>query len=197
MSMQYVHHHQYPFNVFVFLSVLSSLATPAPSLPNILSFHLVANAKSLQSYPTLCNPTDSSPLGSPVLGILQARTLEWVAISFSNAWKWKVKVKSLSRVWPSATPWTAAFQAPLSMWFSRQECWSGVPLKEGYMLHLILPREQVLEIASFRLLRKCIPVELELFQTVELKDNACKEVCGLRIFSVCQFNYLFSKCFSS
>ena len=77
MSMQYVHHHQYPFNVFVFLSVLS-FATPAPSLPNILSFHLVASAKSLQSCPTLCNPIDSSPLGSLVPGILQARTLEWV-----------------------------------------------------------------------------------------------------------------------
>ena len=61
-------------------------------------------------------------------GILQARTLKWVAISFSNAWKWKVKGKSLSRVRPSATPWTAAFQAPPSMGFSRQEYWSGVPL---------------------------------------------------------------------
>ena len=68
-------------------------------------------AKSLQSCPTLCDPVDGSPPGSPVPGILQARTLEWVAIS-SNAWKWKVKGKSLSRVWPSATPWTAAFQAP-------------------------------------------------------------------------------------
>ena len=64
----------------------------------------------------------------PVPGILQARTLEWVAISFSNAWKWKVKVKSLSHVRPSATLWTAAFQAPPSMGFSRQEYWSGVPL---------------------------------------------------------------------
>ena len=61
-------------------------------------------------------------------GILQARTLEWVAISFSNAWKWKVKVKSLSRVRLLATPWTAAYQAPPSMGFSRQEYWSGVPL---------------------------------------------------------------------
>ena len=61
-------------------------------------------------------------------GILQARTLEWVAISFSSAWKWKVKVKLLSRVWLFVTPWTAAFQAPLSMGFSRQEYWSGVPL---------------------------------------------------------------------
>ena len=85
-------------------------------------------AKSLQSCPTLCNPIDGSPSGSPVPGILQARTLEWVAISFSNAWKWKVKVKSLSRVRPSETPWTAAYHAPPSMGFSRQEYWSGVPL---------------------------------------------------------------------
>ena len=84
--------------------------------------------KSLQSCPTLCNPIDGSPSGSPIPGILQARTLEWIAISFSNAWQWKVKVKLLSRVQPSATPWTAAFQAPLSMGFSRQEYWSGVPL---------------------------------------------------------------------
>ena len=90
-------------------------------------FTIIA-AESLQSCPTLCDPIDSSPPGCPVPGILQARTLEWVAISFSNAWKWKVKVKSLSRAWPSATPWTAAFQAPPSMGFSRQEYWSGVPL---------------------------------------------------------------------
>ena len=85
-------------------------------------------AKSLQSCPTLCDPTDGSPPGSPVPGILQARTLEWVAISSSNAWKWKVKVKSLSRVGLLATPWTAAYQAPPSMGFSRREDWSGVPL---------------------------------------------------------------------
>ena len=87
-----------------------------------------AAAKSLQSGPTLCDPTDSSPPGSTIPGILQARTLEWVAISFSNAWKWKVKVKSLSGVRLFATAWTAAYQAPLSMGFSRQEYWSGVPL---------------------------------------------------------------------
>ena len=87
-----------------------------------------AAAKSLQSCPTLCDPLDSSPRGSPVPGILQARTLEWVAISFSNAWKWKVKVKSLSHVRLLATPWTAAYQASPSMGFSRQEYWSGVPL---------------------------------------------------------------------
>ena len=85
-------------------------------------------AKSLQSCPTLCDPLDDSPRGSPVPGILQARTLEWVAIYFSNAWKWKVKGKSLSRVWLLSTPWTAAHQAPLSIGFSRQEYWSGVPL---------------------------------------------------------------------
>ena len=87
-----------------------------------------AAAKSLQSCPTLCNPIDSSPPGSPVPGILQARILEWVAISFSNAWKWKVKGKSLSRVWLLVTPWTAAHEAPPSMGFSRQEYWSGLSL---------------------------------------------------------------------
>ena len=87
-----------------------------------------AAAKSLQSCPTLCDPIDGSPPGSPVPRILQARTLEWVAISFSNAWKWKVKVKSLSHVQLLPTPWTAANQAPPSMGFSRQEYWSGVPL---------------------------------------------------------------------
>ena len=84
-----------------------------------------AAAKSLHSCPTLCDPIDSSPPGSPVPGILQARTLAWVAISFSNAWKWKVKGKSLSRVRPSATPWTAAYQALPFMGFSSQEYWSG------------------------------------------------------------------------
>ena len=87
-----------------------------------------AAAKSLQSCPALCDPIDGSPPGSSVPGILQAKTLEWVAISFSNAWKWKVKVKSLSHAWLLATPWTAAHQAPPSMGFSRQEYWSGVPL---------------------------------------------------------------------
>ena len=87
-----------------------------------------AVAKLLQLWPTLSDPIDSSPPGSPVPGILQAGTLEWVDISSSNTWKWKVKVKSLSRVRLFATPWTAAYQAPLSMGFSRQEYWSGVPL---------------------------------------------------------------------
>ena len=91
-----------------------------------------AAAKSLQSCPTLCNPIDGSPPGSLVPGILRARTLEWVATSFSNAWKWKLKGKSLSRVQLLAIPWTAAHQAPPSMGFSRQEYWSGVLLSLSY-----------------------------------------------------------------
>ena len=94
-------------------------------------------AKLLQSCPTLCDPIDGSPPGSSVPGILQARMLEWVAISFSNAWKWKVKVKSLSHAWLLVTPWTAAHQAPLSMGFSRQEYWSGVPLPSP----ILMPRD--------------------------------------------------------
>ena len=93
-----------------------------------INFTAAAAAKSLQSRPTLWDPIDCSPPGSPVPGLLQARTLEWVAMSCSNAWKWKVKVKLLSPVRVLATPWTAAYQAPPSMGFSRQEYWSGVPL---------------------------------------------------------------------
>ena len=93
-----------------------------------LGWTCAAAAKSLQSCPTLRDPIDGSPPGHPVPGTLQARTLEWVAISFPNAWKWKVKGKSFSRVRLLATPWTAAYQAPPSMRFSRQEYWIGVPL---------------------------------------------------------------------
>ena len=98
--------------------------------PQILDkvFPSATAAKSLQSCPNLCDPIDGSPPGSPVPGILQTRTLEWVAISFSNAWKWEVKAKSLSHARLLVTPWTAAHQAPPSMGFSRQEYWSGVPL---------------------------------------------------------------------
>ena len=92
-----------------------------------------AAAKSLQSCPTLCDPLDGRLTSSSVPGILQARILEWVAISFSNAGKWKVKVKSFSRVQFLATPWTAAYQAPPSMGFSRQEYWSGMPLPSPFM----------------------------------------------------------------
>ena len=89
---------------------------------------VAAAAKSLQSCPTLCDPTEGSPPDSLVPGILQARILEWVATSFSNAGKRKGKGKSLSRVRLSGTPWTTAHQAPPSMGFSRQEYWSGMPL---------------------------------------------------------------------
>ena len=99
--------------------------TKPPGKPPVTS---AAAAKSLQSCPTLCDPRDGSPSGAPVPGTLQARTLEWAAISFSNAWKWKVKGKLLSHVRLLATPWTAAYQAPPSMGFSRQEYWSGLPL---------------------------------------------------------------------
>ena len=96
-------------------------------LSNYPLYAAAAAAKSLQSCPTPCDPIDGSSPGSAVPGILQARTLEWVAISFSNAWKWKVKVKSLSHVRLFVTPWTVAYQAPPSMGFSRQEYWSGLP----------------------------------------------------------------------
>ena len=98
-----------------------------------------AAAKSLQSCPTLCDPIDGSPPGSPIPGILQSRTLEWVAISFSNAWKWKVKEKLLSHVRLFAIPWTAAHQAPPSMGFSRQEYWSGVPSPSPMSLCALTP----------------------------------------------------------
>ena len=108
---------------------LRSASTARPKKKKEITRHWAAvAAKSLQLCPTLCYPIDGSPLGSSIPGILQARTLEWVAISFSNAWEWKVKVRSLSRVRLFATPWTAAHQAPPSMGFSRQEHWSGVPL---------------------------------------------------------------------
>ena len=90
--------------------------------------YAVTAAESLQSCPTLCDPIDGIPPGSPIPGILQARTLEWVAISSSNAWKWKGKVKLFSCVRFLATPCTAAYQVPLPMGFSRQEYWSGLPL---------------------------------------------------------------------
>ena len=110
------------------LLTLSSVQFSSVQLLSRVQLFAAAAAKSLQSCPTLCDPIDGSPPSSPVLGILQARTLEWVAISFSNALKWKVKVKSLSPVRLLSNPWTAAYQAPLPMGFSRQEYWSGVPL---------------------------------------------------------------------
>ena len=102
-------------------------------------FHAAAAAKSFQSCPTLCDPRDGS---SGVPGILQGRTLEWVAISFSSAWKWKVKVKSLSRVRLFVTPWTAAYQAPPFMGFSRQEYWSGVPSSSPLFKQFIIDKKR-------------------------------------------------------
>ena len=108
-------------------------------------------AKSLQFCPTLYDPIDGSTPDSPIPGILQARTLEWVAISFSNAWKWKVKGKSLSHVRLLVIPWTAAYQALLSMGFSSQEYWSGVPLpspnKLSRLVITFLPRSKCLLIS--------------------------------------------------
>ena len=127
-----VERHWYTTNIIT--RIIISVIAPDPILSVMLWKHArgsAAAAKLLQSCPTLCDPIDGSPTGSPVPGILQARTLEWGAISFSNAWKWKVKVKSLSRVRLLATPWTAAHQAPPSMGLSRQEYWSGVPLPRG------------------------------------------------------------------
>ena len=97
--------------------------------------HTAAAAKSRQSCPTLCDPIDGSLTGSSVPGILHARILEWVAISFSNAWKWKVKVKSLHHVWLLVIPWTVAYQAPPSMGLSRQEYWSGLLLPTPKCTH--------------------------------------------------------------
>ena len=139
------------------------LVLPAgPLAPHsVLHTSAAASAKSLQSCPTLCDPIDGSPPSSPVPGILQARALEWVTISFSNAWKWKMKVKSLSRVQLLATPWTVAHQAPPSMGFSRQEDWSGAPLPSpshcrGYFKLLQLAvRGRLLLLTHFSPVRLC------------------------------------------
>ena len=106
-------------------------------------FSAATAAKLLSSCLTLCDPIDGSPTDSAIPGILQARILEWVAISFSNAWKWKVKVKMLSRVRLLATPWTAAYQAPPSMGFSRQEYWSRVPLPSP-LYSLLFPKLRII-----------------------------------------------------
>ena len=142
-----------------------------------ITLYNAAPAKSLQSCPTLCDPIDGSPSVSPIPGILQARTLEWVVISFSNAWKWKVKVKSHSRVRLFVTPWTVAYQAPPSMGFSRQEYWSGVPLPSPtwytqfssvqslshvrlFATPCIAARQASLSVTNSRSLLKHMPIEL-------------------------------------
>ena len=118
------------------LVIFSSIKSAWNSLATRTAWEFIlaaAAAKLLQSCPTLCDPIDGSPPGFSVPGILQARALEWVAISFSNAWKWKVSVKSLSHVPLLAIPWTAGHQAPPSMGFSRQEYWSSVPLPSPHI----------------------------------------------------------------
>ena len=143
-----------------------------------------AAAKSFQSCPTLCDPVDGSPPGSPVPGILQARTLEWAAISFSNAWKWKVKVKSLSRVWLPATPWTAAHQAPLSMGPSRREHWSGVPV----MAHFSIIYNILLFIFTRIYKRAC--VSAKLLQYVWLCDPMDHSPPGSSVHGILQARIL-------
>ena len=110
--------------------------------------YCVAAAKSLQLCPTLCDPIDGSPPGSPVPGILKARTLEWVAISFSNAWEWKVKARSLTHVRLLATPRTVAHQARPSMGFSRQEYWSEVPLPTPNLLCYMMLLSFIFQVAE-------------------------------------------------
>ena len=124
----------------------------APYIKSLLT--AAATAKSLQLCLTLCDPIDGNPPGSPIPGILQARTLEWVAISFSNAWKWKVKVKSLSCARLSVTPWTAAYQAPPSMGFSRQEYCSGVPLPSpiAHVRYTVIHTEKTAYVPRIKLL---------------------------------------------
>ena len=121
---------------FLNLQIFKSWLCRSPSRKKDHQPEPTAAAKLLQSCLTLCNPIDSSLPGSPIPGILQARTLEWVAISFSSAWKWKVKVKLFSCVRLLVTPWTATYQAPLSMGFSRQKYWSWVPLPSPSRLSL-------------------------------------------------------------
>ena len=141
----------------------------------ILLAAAAAAAKLLQSCPTLCDPIDNSPPGSSVPGILQARTLEWVTISFSNAWKWQMKVKSLSRVRPSVTQWTAAYQAPPSMGFSRQEYWSGVPLPSPIPLPGIKSGPHAFGAQSYPLDHQGHPHWIPLKDTMQLKPKSLKQ----------------------
>ena len=148
--------------------------------------HAAAAAKLLQSCPTLCDPIDGSPLGSSVPGIPQARTQEWVAISFSNAWKWKVKVQSLSHARLLATPWTAAYQAPPSMGFSRQEDWSGMPLpslsKAWSLVKHIVWLCDISQTGQF--------LETEIAQGVGEGENEGWLLNGHRVFFCCDEDYL-------
>ena len=138
---------------------------------------VAAAAKSRQSCLTLCDPIDGSPPGSAIPGILQSRTLEWVAISFSNAWKWKVKVKSISHVRLLATPWTVAYQAPPSMGFSRQEYWSGVPFVRRAELWAQTSRISELMLTSALVPSVCVCVCTQLLIRVPLFATPWTLVC--------------------
>ena len=140
-----------------------------------------AAAKSLQSCLTLCDPIDGSPPGSPVPGVLQARTLEWVAISFSNAGKWKVKMKSLSRVWLLATPWTAAYQTPWSMGFSRQEYWSGLPVLSPDLQCYITPFLGIYYPEHFRLIEK---IEVSIVEDFSLLTSVARYYYFFLLWSI-------------
>ena len=157
-------------------------------------------AKSLQSCSTLCDPIDGSPPGSLIPGTLQARTLEWVAISFSNAWKWKVKVKSLSHVWPLATPWTAGVGLGptrlLHPWVSRQEYCSGLPFPSPHSSSnpthpFLLPHVKLR--CPFSYLRSFSPAELWTF-SLSLSQETRATLPPLSITAVYPFNLM--SCFS-
>ena len=164
-----------------------------------------AAAKSLQSCPTLWDPIDGSPPGSPIPGLLQARTLEWVAISFSNAWKWKVKVKSLSRVQLFETPRTAAYQAPPSMGFSRQEYWSGVPLPSPKCMLSVLKKKKRWQFKTWMLasvrgsqlfLNSIIQEYVKSFIQKILHSSASCPVMGTREIAFCSIIYNYSSLLS-
>ena len=136
----------------------------------------------------LCATPETAAHQNPVPGILQARTLEWVAISFSNAWKWKVKVKSPSHVWLLATPWTAAYQAPLSMGFSRQEYWSGVPLPSPmFTLGFII------SVWHSMVLNKCKMTRIHYYSVMQSVFTALKIFCASLVPPFCR---LWQPCFT-
>ena len=157
--------------------------TMRAKMPKSYDKPAAAAAKSLQSCPTLCDPIDSSPPGSPVPGILQARTLEWVVISFSNAWKWKVKGKSLSCVRPSATLWTAAYQTPPSMGFSRQEYWSGMPLPSPTNLDSILKSRDTTLLIKVHLVKAMVfPVVMYGWESWAIRKAECQRIDAFELW---------------
>ena len=157
---------------------------------------MLCYAKSLQSCPTLCDPINGSPPGSTVPGILQARTLEWVAISFSNAWKWKVKGNSLSRVRLLATLWTATYQAPGSMGFSRQEYCSGVPLPLSHSIIFLyffaLIAAEGFLISPFYSLELCILMGISLLFSLLFASLLFTAICKASPDSYFPFLHFFS-----